>query len=93
MNIFFAAGFIAGFALLSVSGCGLFGEGLTRLETNTGVRYREVISFAGSSVDEAYARLDGGYPVYTESGQWITTEKATWAYGYYPGLVWPDGLR
>ena len=28
MNIFFAAGFIAGFALLSVSGCGLFGEGL-----------------------------------------------------------------
>jgi len=88
MSIFFAAGFIAGFALLSVSGCALFGEGLTRLETNTGVRYREVISFAGSSLDEAYTRLDGGYPVYTEDGQWTTTEKATWAYGYYPGLAW-----
>ena len=83
-----AAGVVLGLALLSVSGCGMFFERLSRLETRTGVRYSEVISYAGAQVNSAYAKLDGGYPVYTEGGQWITSEKATWAYGYYPGLVW-----
>ena len=81
-------GLAAWLIILSVSGCGLFGEKLTRLETSTGVRYWEVISLAGSQVEGAYVRLDGGYPVYTEDGQWTTTEKAAWAHGYYPGLVW-----
>jgi len=83
-----AAGVVLGLALLSVSGCGLLGEKLTRLETRTGVRYSETISYAGSQVNSAYAKLEGEYPVYAEDGQWVSPEKAAWAYGYYPGLVW-----
>ncbi|MBN2290608.1 MAG: glycoside hydrolase family 88 protein [Candidatus Glassbacteria bacterium] len=82
------AGLFAGLFLLAVSGCGLLGERLTRLETSTGVRYAEVLSYAGSQVDAAYSELNGGYPVYTDNGDWSTTEKAAWAYGYYPGMAW-----
>jgi unsaturated chondroitin disaccharide hydrolase len=77
-----------GLVLLSVAGCQIFGYKMTRLESDSGIMYSEVISYAGSQAHAAWVKLNGGFPAYTEDGEWVTTEKASWAYGYYPGLAW-----
>lgn len=58
------------------------------MEKTTGVRYQEVIAYAGMQADKAFGALGGEFPVYGENGGWVKTDLAEWAKGYYPGMLW-----
>jgi len=78
----------AAFMLTLFSSCSFLGKNVTPLEANSGIKYGEMIAFAGSKADRAYISLKGGYPVYAESGDWRDSDSGGWAQGYYPGMVW-----
>jgi len=72
---------------LLLSGCSLFNKA-TPMEKSTGIRYMDVVLYAGAQADKAFGMLNGGFPVFGRDGQWIETDTGDWAKGYYPGMLW-----
>ncbi len=73
--------------ILMLAGCSLFNKA-TPMEKSTGIRYMEIITYAGSQADKAFGMLGGSFPVYSRDGQWVETDMGDWAKGYYPGMLW-----
>ena len=73
--------------LLGGTGCSVFQEQFTELESTSGKKYTELISLAGAKVNNTYNQ-DKDFPVYTQAGKWADTDLGQWMHGYYAGIAW-----